>query len=89
MNAHDGKVNVIEKFVVEFHRHAGAEENHDLLLPVLLEESEKQQESLFGRANNVALLQTVHGGHFFCVVDAYVKWLFFQGQFSKCLSFSS
>ena len=41
MNTHDWEVNVVEEFMVEFDRHAGTEEDHDLLLTILLEEGEK------------------------------------------------
>lgn len=46
MDGHDGQVDVVEQFIVEFHRHAGREEDHQLLLAVLLQEGEKQQEAL-------------------------------------------
>lgn len=41
MNALDGKINVIEQLMVVLDRHAGAEKDHDLLLPILLEEGEQ------------------------------------------------
>lgn len=46
VDGHDGQVDVVEQFIVEFHRHAGREEDHQLLLAVLLQEGEKQQEAL-------------------------------------------
>lgn len=45
MDCHDGQVDVVEQFIVEFHRHAGREEDHQLLLAVLLQKGEKQQEA--------------------------------------------
>lgn len=46
VDGHDGQVDVVEELVVEFDGHAGGEEDHQLLLPVLLEEGEEQQEPL-------------------------------------------
>lgn len=55
MDGHYREVNVVEELVVEFHRHAGGEEDHELLLAVLLQEGEEQQEALFRRTHYVAL----------------------------------
>jgi hypothetical protein len=44
--AHDGQVDVVEQFVMELHRQARAEENHDLLFAILFEEREQKQEPL-------------------------------------------
>lgn len=46
MDGHDRKVNVVEQLIVEFHRHAGREEDHQLLLAVLLKKGEEQEEAL-------------------------------------------
>lgn len=46
MDGHDGQVDVVEQLVVVFHGHAGREEDHQLLLAVLLQEGEQQQEAL-------------------------------------------
>lgn len=46
MNGHDGQVDVVEQLVVIFDGHAGREEDHQLLLAVLLQEGEEQQEAL-------------------------------------------
>lgn len=46
MDGHDRQVDVVEQLVVELHGHAGGEEDHQLLLAVLLQEGEEQQEAL-------------------------------------------
>lgn len=46
VDGHDWKVNVVEQLVVIFHRHAGREEDHQLLLAVLLQKGEEQKEPL-------------------------------------------
>lgn len=46
MDGHDRQVDVVEQFIVEFHGHTGREEDHQLLLAVLLQEGEEQQEAL-------------------------------------------
>ena len=55
VDALNGQVNVVEEFVVVLDGHAGGEEDHDLLLAILLQEGEEQQKSLLGRAHDVAL----------------------------------
>ena len=57
MYAHTAEVDVVEKFVVIFDRHTGAEEHHDLLLPVLLQEGEEEKESLVCGTHDIALQQ--------------------------------
>ncbi len=42
-----------------FDGHTGAEEHHDLLLPVLLQEGEEQKESLVCGTHDVALQRNV------------------------------
>lgn len=46
VDGHDLKINVVEQLIVIFHRHAGREEDHQLLLAVLLQEGEEQEEAL-------------------------------------------
>lgn len=46
MDGHDGQVDVVKQLIVEFHRHTRREEDHQLLLAVLLQEGEEQQEAL-------------------------------------------
>ena len=55
MDAHDWYVYVIQQFMMELHRHAGIEENHDLLLTVLLQEGEEKQKTLVGRTHHISL----------------------------------
>ena len=63
MDAHDGQVDVVEELVVELDAHAGGEEDHDLLLAVLLQEGEEEEQPLLRGADHVALLQAGDGGH--------------------------
>jgi len=60
MYAHDRQVDVVEQFMMELDRQAGAEENHDLLFAVLFEECEKKQEPFLWGADNVAWNITIH-----------------------------
>lgn len=46
MDGHDRKVDVVEQLIMIFHRHAGREEDHQLLLAVLLKKGEEQEEPL-------------------------------------------
>lgn len=46
MDGHDLKINVVEQLIVIFYGHAGREEDHQLLLAVLLQEGEEQEEAL-------------------------------------------
>ena len=55
VDALNGQVNVVEEFVVVLDGHAGGEEDHDLLLAILLQEGEEQQKSLLRRAHDVTL----------------------------------
>lgn len=55
MDGHNRQVNVIEELIVILHRHAGGEEDHQLLLAVLLQECKKQQEALLRWAYHIAL----------------------------------
>lgn len=55
VDGHDRQVDVVEQLVVIFDGHAGREEDHQLLLAVLLQEGEEQQEALLGRTHHVAL----------------------------------
>ncbi len=55
MDALNRQVNVVEEFIVVLDGHAGGEEDHHLLLPVLFQESEKQQKSFLGRAHDIPL----------------------------------
>lgn len=45
MDGHDGQVDVVQQLVVELDGHAGGEEDHQLLLTVLLQEGEEEQEA--------------------------------------------
>lgn len=45
VDGHDGQVNVVQQLVVELDGHAGGEEDHQLLLAVLLQEGEEEQEA--------------------------------------------
>mmetsp|Transcript_58731 Transcript_58731/g.182443 ORF Transcript_58731/g.182443 Transcript_58731/m.182443 type:complete len:206 (+) Transcript_58731:630-1247(+) len=56
-------VDVIQQLIVELHGIAGREEDHDLLVSVLLQECEQQQEAALGRYDDVALCQPGHGCH--------------------------
>lgn len=58
MDGHDWKVNVVEQLIVIFYRHAGREEDHQLLLAVLLEKGEEQEEPLLRWANHIPLKAT-------------------------------
>lgn len=58
MDGHDRQVDVVEQFIVEFHRHTGREEDHQLLLAVLLQEGEEQHEALLWWAYHVTLKHT-------------------------------
>lgn len=55
VDGHDRQVDVVEELVVELHRHTGGEEDHELLLAVLLQEGEEQQEALLRRTHDVTL----------------------------------
>jgi len=55
VDALNGQVDVVEEFIVILDGHARGEEDHHLLLPILLQEGEEQQKSLLGRAHNVTL----------------------------------
>lgn len=46
VDGHDRQVDIVEQLIVELHRHAGGEEDHQLLLAVLLQKGEEQQEAL-------------------------------------------
>lgn len=46
MDGHDRKVDVVEQLIVVFYRHAGREEDHQLLLAVLFKKGEEQKEPL-------------------------------------------
>lgn len=53
MNAHDREVDVVEELMVKLDRHAGVEEHHHLLLPVLLDECVQNEEPLVSWAHQV------------------------------------
>ena len=55
MNTHDWNVNIIQQLIEKLDSHATAEENHDLLLAVLLQECEQQQKPLLWWAHHKAL----------------------------------
>lgn len=55
MDGHYRQVNVVEELIVEFHRHTRGEEDHQLLLAVLLQEGEEQQESLLRWTHHITL----------------------------------
>lgn len=42
MYTHYWQINVIQKLVMEFDRHTRAEENHDFLVAIFLQECEQQ-----------------------------------------------
>lgn len=112
MDGHDRKVNVVEQLIVIFDRHAGREEDHQLLLAVLLQKGEEQEEPLLRWTNHIPLkatktasahlhvfdteksgqnpaddlLQTVHGGLLFVIINTNVEWLLFQGDASEILN---
>ena len=55
MDAHDREVYVVEEFVVELDGETCVEEDHHLLLAVLLEECKQKQEATLGRTHHVPL----------------------------------
>ncbi|GIX61071.1 histone kinase SNF1, putative [Babesia caballi] len=56
-------VDVVEQRVVELDRVAAAEEDHDLLVQMALEERKQQHKPVFRLTHHVTLLQGRHGGH--------------------------
>lgn len=54
MNAHNREVDVVEELVVKLDSHAGVEEHHHLLLPVLLDECVQNEEPLVSRTHQVS-----------------------------------
>lgn len=57
MDVLDREVDVVEQLCMVLHRGAGAEEDHDLLVAVALQEGEEQKETLLGGHHTVALQQ--------------------------------
>lgn len=62
VDASGGKVDVVEEFIMEAHRHAAAEENHYFLVPILFQKCKQQQKALFCRTHYKSLLQSGHCG---------------------------
>mmetsp|Transcript_19346 Transcript_19346/g.40476 ORF Transcript_19346/g.40476 Transcript_19346/m.40476 type:complete len:323 (-) Transcript_19346:343-1311(-) len=59
---HDGDVDVIEEFGVEFDRVAGGEEDHDFFVFIFLEKGEEEEETSIGGNGDVSLFETRGGG---------------------------
>ena len=55
MNGQDRQIDVVQQLIVVFHGLTGRKEDHQFLLPVLLKECKEEEESLFGRTDNVSL----------------------------------
>ena len=55
MDGHASQVDVVQQLVVELHRHAGGEEHHNLLVPVLLQEGKEQEETFVARTHDISL----------------------------------
>ena len=79
MNVQDGNVNVVEQLRVVLDAVAAAEEDHDFLFQVLLQEREEQEKAAVCRADDVALLNVVGRRHVIGVVDADVQRLALGG----------
>ena len=56
------KIDVVEQLVMVLDRETRAHEDHDLLLPVLLEECEKKHQTFLTGTDDITLLQAGHGG---------------------------
>lgn len=63
-----------------FDRHTGREENHNLPLAILFEESEQHQKTFFRGAHNITLLQTTNSSRIFVVIYTHIDGLLLQGQ---------
>ena len=68
MNTHDRNVDVIQQLVEKLDGHAAAEEDHDLLPAVLLQEGEQEQEPLLRGTNHKALHASTEKPSNMCVV---------------------
>lgn len=55
------------------YRIATREEHNDLLLQITFEERKEQHEPFVGIAHDISLLEHVHGGGFFRVIDVDVQ----------------
>ena len=63
MNALDWKVDVVQQLMVVRYGGARREEDHNLLVPVLLQEGKEEEKSFVRGTHHIALFESLHGRH--------------------------
>ena len=65
VNVCDWKIDVVQKFIMVFHRVTGWKEHHHFLVSVLFQEREQHEKTLLWRNNYISL---------YMVKNIYVNW---------------
>ena len=85
MEIKDRKVDIVKELGVVLHTSTATEEDNDLLLEVALEEREEEKEPLVGLADNITLLETLHGTVLLLLINVDVQGTGSQRDTSKIL----